>query len=166
MADVSGWEIYKRFYPLITVDKFRVGDPILVSLITGLDFQEFVTKASQMEEDMNAALEQGEGDDYIPDQVVMTGLLAVAFWHGNRQMARAKVVKTVERIPLSEIEFLPGEEEEDEVGPPAEEATGAEPPSTTTTELNGSPDVSLEETSQNNSGVLDSHITFPESLPA
>lgn len=113
MAAQDGVEIYGRFYPW--PERFRLGDPVLVREVTGMDWPEFVR-----------ALDETDPDE-APDQVVLAGLVAVAFWQGNQQMSREKARRTVERIPQDKLEIIEG----DDASPPAQAA--GEPPSTSST---------------------------------
>ena len=175
MPDQPGFEIFKRFYPLITLDQFRFGDPVLVTEVTGLTWPEFTAGAQRMQDEYNSLLEQELEIEHEPDPVIVFGLMAVAFWNGNRQMGRAKVVKAVERIPMSDVEFIPGDEEEADVRPPDLAADGT-PPLTTSSASDGSPEVedltaihlvaTSDETSPNGSGSHGLPSVPPESLPA
>ena len=117
MAD-EGVEIYKRFYPW--PERFRLGDPVLVTQVTGLSWPEFVEANSAQQRAIDEAAESGE-EPPAPDQLVLAGLIAVAFWQGNAQMSREKARRAIERIPLDDIEVVGGDEEDDAV-PPAEAA--------------------------------------------
>lgn len=119
----DGVEIFNRFYPWPT--KFRLGDPVLVREVTGMDWPDFVRA-------MNA-----QEDEEAPDQVVLAGLIAVAFWQGNPQMTREKARRTVERVPQDKVEIVEGDEGGDD-GPPAEAA--GEPLSTSSTTSDVSPE--------------------------
>jgi hypothetical protein len=173
MPDRDGVEIYKRFYPW--PDSFRLGDPVLVKEITGMRWPDFV----QALDDQNQAIADAEemgGPTPQPDQVVLAGLVAVAFWQGNPTMSRDKARRALERIPMEDIEVIDGDEGEADLIPPAEGSAsgGAEQPTTsngsefspeqyTETTLPGS---SSDETSPNGSGLPGSPTTSPESLPA
>lgn len=174
MADQDGFEIYKRFYPAPT--RFRMGDPVLVSQVTGLSWPEFTTGLDTMEQDYASLVEQGRADEFEPDHVLLLGLMAVAFWQGNASMSRAKVVRAVERIPIEDVEFIAADEGEVETGsPPAVEEAGAKPPPISS-ESDGSPEelvrtetppaATSDATSPNGSGELGLPSVPPESLPA
>lgn len=173
MPTQSCFEVYGRSYPVITLDKFRMGDPVLVTEVTGLTWPEFEAGAHTMEQEYRTAIDLGNEDEFQGNPIILTGLMAVAFWHGNPMMTRAKVVKAVERIPIVDVDFIPGEE--DDVGPPAEtEAAGEKLPQTS----NGSdpsqerstettpPVSSSDAMSPNGSGFPQSPSSHPESLPA
>ena len=167
----DGVEIYKRFYPWPS--NFRLGDPVLVRQVTGMDWPEFVAALQEQEDAFAEARETGE-DPPQPDQVVLAGLIAVAFWHGNPNMNRDKVRRAVERIPQSEIELIDGDEEVD-ADPPAETEAGVQP-SPTSSPSGGQPEAqesmgihpvsTSEETSPNGSGSPGLPSAHPESLPA
>ena len=168
MANQAGVEVYKRFYPWPT--SFRLGDPVLVKEVTGMTWPEFT---AALDAQNRAIADAEEMDDEPPqaDQVVLAGLIAVAFWQGNQQMSRDKARRALERIPIEEIELI---DEETEDSPPA--GAAGEPPSTTSSASDGSPEdsartetppVSISDgTSPNGSGLPGSPITSPESLPA
>ena len=172
MPDKDGVEIYKRFYPW--PERFRLGDPVLVKAITDMSWPDFVTALAEQEDAYAAARETGE--EVEVDQVVLAGLIAVAFWQGNPQMSRDKARRAVERIPQDEIEIVEGDE--GDVGPPAlseTEAVGAGPSTTSSasaaqpeaqeaTEI--PPDSTSDETNPNGSGSPGSLSALPESLPA
>lgn len=151
MPDRDGVEIYKRFYPWPA--SFRLGDPVLVKEVTGMRWPDFAQALDEMD------------PDEVPDQVVLAGLIAVAFWQGNPQMSRDKVRRTLERIPMEELEIVEGDEGtiEGDASPPDE---GGEKPPTMQSESNGLPDSSLDETNPNGSGTSGLPSTSPESLPA
>lgn len=109
----DGVEIYNRFYPWPS--SFRLGDPVLVREVTGMSWPDFV-----------AALDTFEDED-TPDQVVMAGLIAVAFWQGNPQMTREKARRAIEKTPQDKIDIIEGDEE----SPPPLGAVGNAPTTTT-----------------------------------
>lgn len=150
MPDKDGVEIYKRFYAW--PERFRLGDPVLVKEVTGMRWPDFV-----------AALEELD-DDEEPDQVVLLGLIAVAFWQGNPQMSRDKVRRALEKTWQDDVEAISGDE--GDADPPAQSSEAGEQPSLTSTESSDSPDASSDETSPNGSGNPGSVTTSPESLPA
>lgn len=161
MPDQDGFEIYKRFYPSPT--RFRMGDPVLVTEVTGMTWPEFTAALEAMEDDYASLAEQGRADEFQADHTLLLGLMAVAFWQGNPTMNRAKVVRAIERVPIDDVEFIAGDQEED-AGPPAEaaEAAGVSP-TTTSNESDVSPedtdeteihlDFTLDETNPNGSGL-------------
>jgi hypothetical protein len=172
MPDRDGVEIYKRFYPW--PDSFRLGDPVLVKEVTGMKWPDF----AQALDDQNQAIEESEEmgtNPPQPDQVVLAGLIAVAFWQGNPMMSRDKARRALERIPMDDIEVVDGDEGEADVGPPAlsgEEA--ATTPSTPLSESDSSPEQftettlpgsSSDVTSPNGSGHPGLPITSQELSP-
>ena len=171
MPDRDGVEIYKRFYPW--PDSFRLGDPVLVNQITGMRWPDFTQALDEQNQAMEEAEEMGT-EMPVPDQVVLAGLIAVAFWQGNPTMSRDKARRALERIPMEDIEVIDGDEGEADLGPPAQGGEEAAP----MTPSNGSevsqeqftettlPGSSSDVTSPNGSGHPGSPTTFPESLPA
>lgn len=171
MPDQDGVEIYKRFYPWPS--SFRLGDPVLVKEVTGMKWPEFMQALDEQNEAIEEAEQMGAPSP-SPDQVVLAGLIAVAFWQGNPTMSRDKARRALERIPMEDIEAVDGDEGEADLGPPAQgAASGAEPTTSSASEL--SPELSTEspaqgsssgETSPNGSGLHGLPTTTPESLPA
>jgi hypothetical protein len=163
MPDKDGVEIYKRFYPW--PESFRLGDPVLVKEVTGMRWPDFAQALDEMEE------------DEVPDQVVLAGLIAVAFWQGNPQMSRDKARRAVERISMDDVEILEADDGGVDASPPATDgaatgavpspissASAASPEEEARTEI--LPDSTSDETSPNGSGVPSSLNAPPESLPA
>lgn len=123
MVERDGVEIYSRFYPWPA--RFRIGDPVLVTELTGLTWPEFAAAVDAHEDAIEAAAASGD-DPPVPDQVVLSGLIAVAFWQGNPQMSRDKARKAIERVPLEEITLV-GDGAEDDARPPGEAAAAEQP---------------------------------------
>jgi len=173
MPDKDGVEIYKRFYPW--PDSFRLGDPVLVKEITGMRWPEFVQALADQNEAIAEATEMGL-EPPPPDQVVLAGLIAIAFWQGNPLMSRDKARRALERLPMEDLELIDGDEGEVDFGPPADAPEGgATEHSTTLNESASSPEQSTrtipqasssDETSPNGSGLHGLRTTSPESLPA
>jgi hypothetical protein len=173
MPDRDGVEIYKRFYAW--PDRFRIGDPVLVKEITGMRWPDFVQALDDQNEAIAEAEEMG-GPSPNPDQVVLAGLIAIAFWQGNPQMSRDKARRALERVWMEDVEVVDGDEGEADLGPPAsggEEA--ATEPSMTSSKSEPSPEQSMRippldsssaATSPNGSGLPGSPTTTPESLQA
>lgn len=95
-----GFSINSEFYPLPT--GFRLGDPVLVSEVTGLDWQDFAE-----------LLDNG-------DPRATTGLIAVAVWQKHPGWRRDKVVRFVESLDVTSLQFDGGS---DDAGPPPVAAT-------------------------------------------
>jgi len=173
MPDRDGVEIYKRFYPW--PNTFRLGDPVLVKEITGMRWPDFCLALDEQNQAIDEAEEMG-GPAPQPDQVVLAGLIAVAFWQGNPTMTRDKARRALERIPMEDIEIIEGDEGEADVGPPVSGgAEAATEPLMTSSGSGSSPEpfeettppaFTSDETSPNGSGLPGSPITSPESLPA
>jgi len=170
MPDRSGVEIYKRFYPW--PDGVRLGDPILVTQITGMKWQEFEAAQHEWSDALEDSRERGE-EPPSADPVVFAGMVAMAFWQGNPQMTRDKARRALERIKMDDIELIDGDDVEDDVGPPAQ--GGEEAAQTTPSRESGSSpeqftemnplDSSSAVTSPNGSGLPGSHITSQELSP-
>ena len=125
MAEKAGVEVYSRFYPW--PEEFRLGDPVLVREVTGMDWPEFIGAMADQQESMREARETG-GEAPDMDQVVLAGVIAVAFWQGNPQMSREKARRAIERCPQDRIEIVDGDgdEEDSEESPPAGTEEGGE----------------------------------------
>lgn len=159
MPDKDGVEIHGRFYPW--PDRFRLGDPVLVSQVTGMPWPEFTACLDEY----NATIEETEAmgePPPAPDDVLLAGLIAAAFWQGNPQMTREKARRLIERLPPEAIEVIEGDGEDD-AGPP--DMAGATP-ETTPLASSISPDTTSESANPNGSGDHGSVATSPESLPA
>ena len=172
MADQAGVEIYKRFYPW--PDRFRLGDPVLVQQITGMSWPDFTRANEEQSQAIEEARESGE--EATVDQVVLAGLVAIAFWQGNPHMSREKARRTLERIPMEEIEIVGDDVEEVDSRPPDVETTAGGTPSMTSSASDASPEAAekteilqdsiSDETNPNGSGLPSSPNARPESLPA
>jgi hypothetical protein len=150
MTTKPGFEILKKFYPM--PERFRMGDPVLVREVTGMEWPQFIE-----------ALEAAEADG-VDDQIVLAGLACVAFWQGNPGMRRDKARQIIERMWQSDIDVISGDNDEEEAssaGPP--EAGGETPPSPSS-ESSSSPDAISESQNQNDSGHPGSDTGSPESL--
>lgn len=75
--------------------------------------------------DFVRALDELENED-VPDQVVLAGLIAVAFWQGNTNMSRDKARRALERVPQDKIELIDGDREDD-ASPPEQAGVGGKP---------------------------------------
>lgn len=153
MSEQPGFLIYKKHYPI--PERYRLEDPVLVRLVTGMEWPEFVRAISTM-------------DPAEPDQVALAGLIAVAFWQGNPQMRRNRVAELMERMPLDEIEMVGGDEEDGEgdAGPPDVPGESLNSPTTTSASSPEAPAVTTEasvseETTETSSGSPGSDITSP-----
>ena len=170
MPDRSGVEIYKRFYPW--PDAARLGDPVLVSEITGMKWPDFEIAQAEYSQAVEDAREMG-GEPPSPDPILFVGMVAIAFWQGNPMMTRDKARRALERISMDDIELIDGDDLEDDVGPPAQ--GGAEAAQTTPLSESGSSPEQFTETnpqdsssavmSPNGSGLPGSHITSQELSP-
>ena len=170
MPDRSGVEIYKRFYPW--PDAPRLGDPVLVTEITGMRWPDFEAAQVEYFEAAQDARDVG-GEPPSPDPVLFIGMVSIAFWQGNPTMTRDKARRALERLSIDDIEVIDGDEGEADVGPPAQGGVEAAP-EMTSSESGSSPEQYTEtsplasisdETSPNGSGLPGSHITSQELSP-
>ncbi len=171
MPDRDGVEIYQRLYPF--PESFRLGDPVLACQITGMTWPEF-TEALRAQEDAYADAREMGLPPPPADQIVLSGMIAVAFWQGNPHMSRDKARRALERIPMEDIELIDGDDGEVDIGPPAQGGLEAAP-TISSSESASSPEQFTEttaqgftsdETIQNGSGSPPSPTTSQESLPA
>jgi len=170
MPDRSGVEIYKRFYPW--PDAARLGDPVLVSEITGMRWPDFELARAEYSQAVDEAREMG-ADPPTADPILFIGTVAIAFWQGNPMMTRDKVRRALERISMDDIEVIDGDEGEVDVGPPAQGGVEAAPEMTSnaseslpeqSTETNP-PDYISDATNPNGSGLPGLPITSQELSP-
>lgn len=106
----SGFEIEGRTYPF--VGSFRLGDPVLVERLTGLDWNEWTDRLPD-EDDPTGELN---------DPLVMLGMVGVAVWQTNPRWSREKVARYVEQLDMSAVEVHAPDVEEDDTLPPTETA--------------------------------------------
>lgn len=115
MADQIGVQIGSHFYPLPTA--FRLGDPVLVEELTGLDWNSFVERLP----------DEDEPDDAPEDPVAMLGMIGVAVWQRNPTWKRDRVVRFVTALNMENVEIV-GPELEQGVDDAGDEPGGARPP--------------------------------------
>jgi len=168
------FEIYKRVYPWPA--EFRLTDPVLVVEITGMRYNDFLEAINEWEEACEIARRLQEGPPEL-DQVLVAGMVAVAFWQQNPQMTRAKVRKAMERLSFEDIDFILDEDDdemaEDDASPPSgtekERSMISSASAVSPAELDGretGADFISGETSQSDSGFPGSHNALPASLQA
>lgn len=146
MADEAGFVIAGEFYPTPTA--FRLGDPVLITELTGLIFEQFAEAIGD--------------EDRAGDPAVLIGLVGVSIWQKHPRWKRERVVAYVQQLDLSDLTFQGGSEE-DEADPPAPAEPGGTSPSSDTTS-----DVSLDTTADASPptglGTLGSDTGSPASL--
>lgn len=103
----AGFNIGGTFYPFPKT--FRLGDPVLIRELTGMEFPEFAL-----------ALDDKTRRE---DPVILLGLIGVAIWQANPRWTRDRVMSFVQMVPLESVEGV-GAAKEDEEVPPV--ATGGE----------------------------------------
>jgi len=139
-----GFEIGGNLYPFPT--SFRLGDPVLVEQVTGLDWPTFTNRLDDA--------------DYDEDLVTLSGLIAVALWQSNPTWRRDRVVREVERLNLESVKVV-GDEPADD-SPPAVTETVSEPVSATSGNgSNSTQESELAVASQRTTGPLDSTTGAP-----
>lgn len=131
----AGFRIEGREYAFPST--FRLGDPVLVKLLTGMEFKDFA-----------AALDD---EDQREDPTILVGLIGVAVWQGNPRWTREKVIAYVQRIDLEGFEAFGGEAAD----PPKPAATPEqepeqepEPEPTTAADSDGDSDDSQDESNR------------------
>jgi hypothetical protein len=148
----TGFEIKGRFYPLAAA--FRLGDPVLVERVTGLDWPAFTARLPEEDSDPSQA----------EDIVVTAGLLAVSVWQQHPHWRRERVASYVEQLDLSKVKFIAGE---DDVDPPAvtqETSPGENSSKTTPTPSSEEPGSGSEPSTPSSSGTPDSDTGSQDSL--
>lgn len=93
-----GFNLQGRFYP--TPTRFLLGDPILVSEVTGISWAEF--------------LERLDDEEQQNDPALMLGILAVAVWHEHPKWRRDRVCAYIQQVGFEEIEAVQPETEDEE----------------------------------------------------
>lgn len=111
-ASEAYFEIEGRRYEV--PQSFRLGDPVLVTQLTGLSWQSFVDSLDDPE--------RGE------DPVILLGLIAVAVWQGNPMWTRERCSRYVERLDIAAVRT---EAPEADAIPPATPGTAPAPSSET-----------------------------------
>jgi|GEM_PF-3963010 len=108
MASETAFVIDGREYPV--PQAFRLGDPVLVSEVTGLQWMDF---AELLDEGAN-------------DPRVMLGLIAVSVWQANPGWKRDRVARFVEQLAMDQVDFVSPDDDEQE-----NPTVAAEPAATT-----------------------------------
>lgn len=109
MASDPGFVIDGVEYPV--PQAFRLGDPVLVREITGLEWMEFAE-----------LLDAGS-----TDPAAMLGLVAVAVWQANPDWKRDKVRRFVEGLAFDRLEFQAPDENPTVAAIPDAATTGSSP---------------------------------------
>lgn len=150
-----GFEIKGRFYPFPA--SFRLGDPVLVSEVTGLDWPTFTARL--------------DDPAYDEDLVVLSGMIAVAVWQKHPTWRRDRVARYIESLDMDRLSFVgptdqdDEEDEEADDGPPdLTAAEAAEKNSETSpTSSSATPASPSEPSSPSSSGPLASDTGSPAS---
>lgn len=119
MADRAGFQIGRRFYPFPS--RFRLGDPVLVEELTGVQWDEFLERLP----------DDDSPDDESLDPIAQLGLIGVAIWQENPTWRRDRVVRYTQALERDQIELVAPdvpEEELDEPAAPAAPGDGVDPP--------------------------------------
>lgn len=110
MADKATFAIGNRDYSF--PESFRLGDPVLVQEVTGMEFPDFA--------------EALDDPQRRKSPVILAGLVAVAVWQGNPSWKRDRVRRFVEELDMDALNFPEAEqatpEQEDKQDPPAQAA--------------------------------------------
>lgn len=105
MAQEAGFRIGEEFYPF--PDNYRIGDSVLIEMLTGLDMEDFAEALAESESSAR----------------VFAGLIGVAVWRQHPRWDLNKVARFVRDLDLSSIGAEGGGEEEEE-DPPSPPQTG------------------------------------------
>lgn len=146
-VDDPGFEIDGRLYPM--PQSFRLGDPVLVTQLTGLTWPQFA--------------EALDDPDRQQDPVILLGLIGVAVWQGNHGWTRDRAARYVELLDIGAVQVHAPPVEAPSVPPvvPGEGPAGSSVTSPET--LNGSQE-SPSEVTPPYSGLPGSGIGSPESV--
>lgn len=135
--------VYDMQYPMVTRNDFRFSDWALVREATGLGSEAFI-------------LAHGIGDDEPVDKLVEFGYAAVAFWHGNLGMTRARVCAAIEEWTDATVKFTPDvtstEADAVPLDVPPDGSTSSEASSTTSAESRNGEDEPSETTAETDGG--------------
>lgn len=108
MADKATFAIGGRDYNF--PESFRLGDPVLVQEITGMEFTDFA--------------EALDDPQRRKSPVILAGLVGVAVWQSNPTWKRDRVRRFIEELDMEALEFPEAEQNtgEGEQDPPAQAA--------------------------------------------
>ena len=129
-----------REFPMVRIPDFKFQDWALIREITGLSSAEFLLAHDH---------ESG------PDELVMFGYAAVAFWHGNPSLSRARVAAYAGEWATGDVVLQDDEPEvDDAANPPAGDggSTSSEAPSPTSDDANPGQDEPSDGTTPTSSG--------------
>lgn len=114
-----GYMIAGMFYPMPT--RYRLGDPVLVTELTGMDFIEF---AEALDDPRN-----------YENPVIQIGLIGVAVWQKYPRWKRVRVVEFVQAIEQNSVDFEAGASTAgpDDLIPPADAGQGSSLPTSPAT---------------------------------
>src|SRR3990167_4750442 len=99
-------EINGELYPI--PQAFRLGDPVLVRELTGMDFVDF---AEALDDEARRA-----------DPVLQLGIIGVAVWQKHPTWRREKVARFVSTLPIEALKFIGGDDDEESASPPGDGA--------------------------------------------
>lgn len=107
-----GFLIDGVFYP--APKSFRLGDPVLVREVTGLEWDEFDARYKD-------AYEAVEAKEEATDPLVVLGLIACAVWQKYPSWKRDRVLRFVEQVDMASLEAVGAVDDEEVVpDPPAD----------------------------------------------
>lgn len=110
MASEAAFVIEGREYPV--PQAFRLGDPVLVTEVTGMQWMDF---AELLDEGAN-------------DPRVMLGLIAVSVWQANPSWKRDRVARFVEQLAMDQVDFQAADDTEENPTVAADAATTGSSP--------------------------------------
>ena len=111
MSERDGFETRGRFYPW--PQQFRLMDPLLVSEVTGMPYNQFL----EAWQTTIANVEDGDTEANV-DPVVLNGLVAVGVWQQHPEWRRERVVRFLEQVTTDDLDITSADEGEGDAVPP------------------------------------------------
>lgn len=122
-TEQAGFQVGNFFYPLPM--KFKMGDPVLVEELTGLEWEDFIQRLPD-EDEADTEMRGLDPRAYL-------GLFAVAVWHANPTWQRSRVIRYSQSQDANEVQLV-GPESEENVEGRGDEPDDARPPEMAKTE--------------------------------
>lgn len=118
MSDTQRADFELEGRPYKFPSSFRLGDPVLVTELTGMDFEDFSARIADV--------------DALTNPVILIGMIGVAVWQANPTWTRAKVLRyvqgvSIEQFTATEDDSAVGSVEVANVVPPEVPAATPEP---------------------------------------
>lgn len=93
--DKAGFQIGSQLYPF--PESFRLGDPVLITEVTGMAFTDFA--------------EAIDDETQRENPIIFAGLIAVAIWQANPRWKRERVRQFVESLDINAVQTVGGDDE-------------------------------------------------------